>query len=148
MCWYPDQRVLCSLFYCAVAYVRSDLYQLESSDYRGRPPLDGAQPVTCVANTEQNLYRNKWVAEVVLAREVGKEVLAYRDKRTDVTELKRSRAKAKMYSAGTSLLRGEGQNLKLSQKVSRHKLHLLSELTSSVHQIAGVDAAWCTVKRS
>jgi hypothetical protein len=63
------------------------------------------------------VYRGKWVAEVVLAREVGHEVNAYRGKRATVLQLKRSRARAKMYNRGTALRKGEGENIRLFTKV-------------------------------
>jgi hypothetical protein len=111
----------------------SNLYQLDSEDWRGRPAVRYAQAVMSTANTINTefgsasdtknslkasaVYRGKWVAEVVLAREVGHEVNAYRGKRATVLQLKRSRARAKMYNRGTALRKGEGENIKLFSKV-------------------------------
>ncbi|CAM9640062.1 unnamed protein product, partial [Sphacelaria rigidula] len=76
----------------------SDLYQLESPDWKGRPPYAAAQPVFSSDNTEDKWYLGKWVAEVCVAREVGRELKAYKDKRDTVLELRRKRAEAKMYN--------------------------------------------------
>lgn len=40
----------------------------------------------------------QWVAEACVARKVGREVKAYKDKKDTVLELKRKRAEAKMYN--------------------------------------------------
>ena len=40
----------------------------------------------------------QWVAEVCVARKVGREVKAYKDKKDTVLELRRKRAEAKMYN--------------------------------------------------
>jgi hypothetical protein len=111
----------------------SDLYQLDSEDWRSRPAVRYAQPVMSTANTINTefgsasdtksslkasaVYKGKWVAEVVLAREVGHEVNAYRGKRATVLQLKRSRARAKMYNRGTALHKGDGENTRLFSKV-------------------------------
>ena len=39
----------------------------------------------------------KWVAEVCVAREIGQEVKAYKDKKDTVFKLRKKRAEAKMY---------------------------------------------------
>eukprot|EP00903_Cladosiphon_okamuranus_P010786 g10192.t1 len=86
----------------------SDLYQLESPDWKGRGAYEVAQPVFNVENTEDKWYMGKWVAEVCVARKVGREVKAYKDKKDTVLELKRKRAEAKMYNEGTPLEEGVG----------------------------------------
>ncbi|CAM9192623.1 unnamed protein product, partial [Discosporangium mesarthrocarpum] len=85
-----------------------ELYQLEKADWKGRPPYETAQSVFSVDNTGDKWYKGKWVAEVCVAREVGREIKAYKDKKDTVMELKRKRAEAKMYNEGTPLLDGNG----------------------------------------
>eukprot|EP00752_Nemacystus_decipiens_P006748 g6063.t2 len=94
----------------------SDLYQLESADWKGRGPYEVAQPVFNVENTEDKWYMGKWVAEVCVARKVGREVKAYKDKKDTVLELRRKRAEAKMYNEGTPLESGVGADPSKFQK--------------------------------
>lgn len=44
----------------------------------------------------------QWVAEVCAAREVGRELTAYKNKKGTVLELKRKRAEAKMYNEAST----------------------------------------------
>ncbi|CAM9915964.1 unnamed protein product, partial [Choristocarpus tenellus] len=67
-------------------------------DWKGRLPYKEAKPVFNVENTGDKWYQNKWVAEVCVAREVGREIKAYKDKKDTVMELKRKRAETKMYN--------------------------------------------------
>ncbi|CBJ34059.1 conserved unknown protein [Ectocarpus siliculosus] len=76
----------------------NDLYQLEAPDWKGRAPYEHAQPVFSVENTGDKWYMGKWVAEACVARKVGREVKAYKDKKDTVLELRRKRAEAKMYN--------------------------------------------------
>ncbi|CAM9423368.1 unnamed protein product, partial [Scytosiphon promiscuus] len=94
----------------------SDLYQLEAPDWKGRPPYEFAQPVFSVENTEDKWYMGKWIAEACVARKVGREVKAYKDKKDTVLELKRKRAEAKMYNEGTPLEEGVGADPSKFQK--------------------------------
>lgn len=52
-------------------------------------------------NTRDNYRFVQWVAEVCVAREVGRELKAYKDKKDTVMELRRKRAEAKMYNEVT-----------------------------------------------
>ncbi|CAM9323183.1 unnamed protein product [Ectocarpus sp. 12 AP-2014] len=86
----------------------NDLYQLEAPDWKGRAPYEHAQPVFSVENTGDKWYMGKWVAEACVARKVGREVKAYKDKKDTVLELRRKRAEAKMYNDGTPFEEGAG----------------------------------------
>lgn len=47
------------VFGLPMALPTSDLYQLDKVDWRGRPPLEGAQPVSNVENSQDKWYMGK-----------------------------------------------------------------------------------------
>ena len=89
----------------------SKLYQLKAKDWRNRPPLAEAEPVTSIENSGCDLYKGTWVADVTLFRKIGSLLRAYLKEEDHMEELFRYRAYMKMYNQGTKLASGPNPRL-------------------------------------
>ena len=76
----------------------SDLYALDRVDWRGRPPLEGAEVVSDIGNTNEPMHLDTWVAECVLHKGIGHFIASFKDKQHLMEKLYRARARMKMYA--------------------------------------------------
>ncbi len=88
----------------------SGLYPLDKPDWRGRPPVSGAVPVSNILNTGDKVYLNTWVAELFVFRKMGAFIHAFMNKQVLTTKLLRARAMIKMYSEGTKHAGGHNES--------------------------------------
>ena len=108
----------------------SDLYPLDKPDWRGRPVLDGAQPLQHCDNTGKSFYVGSWVAETVIYQKLSSLISKFKAKQSVMKNLQRARAKMKMYNDDTS--HADGPNPRRFAKAERQMLyygHKLDELT-------------------
>lgn len=90
----------------------TNLYPLDTNDWRHRPPVVGAERVVNFENTGLPFHANTWVAECTLHKKVGKMIRRYKQKDFLFEQLRRQRALIKMYSEDTPHPRYHGGNLR------------------------------------
>lgn len=90
----------------------TNLYPLDTNDWRHRPPVVGAERVVGFENTGLPFHANTWVAECTLHKKVGKMIRRYKQKDFLFEQLRRQRALIKMYSEDTPHPRYHGGHLR------------------------------------
>lgn len=111
----------------------SNLYQLDSPDWRKRPPLLDAQPVNDIATTGKDIYLNSWIAEATVLRQYGNAIRAFKNEEALAIQLSRARAFIKMYKTDTT--HSDGPNMEKmkvwTEKLRRYEVSI-DEVTDSV----------------
>jgi hypothetical protein len=79
----------------------TNLYPLDTKDWRGRPPVVGAEKVQNCENSGNAVHLNTWVAECTLHKKVGKLIRRFKNMRRLTERLRGLRARIKMYSDDT-----------------------------------------------
>lgn len=109
----------------------SELYPLDKPDWKGRPPVEGAQPLQHCDNTGKEYYVNTWVAETVIYQALSQLIAAFKAKQSYMKNLQRARAKMKMYKEDTC--HAHGPNPRRYAKAENEMLYYgtkLDELTN------------------
>lgn len=76
----------------------SDLYALDKTDWRGRPPVEGSEAVVDFKNTGDPIHAGTWVAECALHKSIGHFIASFKKKQHLMQKLFRCRARMKMYA--------------------------------------------------
>lgn len=79
----------------------STLYPLDKPDWKGRPPVDLAEPVRNCNNSNRGYHMDTWVAELTIFKKIGSMIRAFKDKQKLTDDLLRLRATMKMYKDDT-----------------------------------------------
>ena len=87
------------------------LYKLDEKDWQNRVRVAGAKPMQNLEHAQQEMYRNTWVADIVVHKKIGKYIRAFKHKGHIMESLHRARAKMKMYAPNTP--HASGPNPKL-----------------------------------
>lgn len=113
---------------------------MDGRDFRNRPGVEGAQPVSELHNSGGNaLLLGTWVAECVLHKGIGAFVSDFKSKAHVMEKMYRARATMKMYAENSP--HKDGHNLVLFQraeKVVQATGALIDEITQKNLQRAGL----------
>ncbi len=96
------------------------LYQLSETDWRGRPALEAAEPLTDCGNTGETRYQGKWIAECTLHKAVGDFISSFKNKQHIMERMYRCRARMKMYAENSP--HADGHNLNLYLKAEQQMI--------------------------
>lgn len=131
----------------------SNLYELDTVDWRGRLPVEDAAPVDSVGYSGSERHVGTWVAECTVCAKMGK-VVDYLHKRKEIMKkLYDARARMKMYGPKTPHVKGfnpkkyaywESVMLKIATKVDKlnekiHMNYLPPEVDVEKGEVAGED---------
>lgn len=111
----------------------SALYPLDKVDWRNRPPLRGARPVSHTEYNKNDFFLNSWVADCVIHTQIGDLLLAFKNREHLMKKMYRARAKVKMYGPLTPLPQGPNERLYLKADEELNKIGLeLDKVSKSV----------------
>jgi hypothetical protein len=79
----------------------SNLYPLDRPDWKGRPPVDSAEPVRSCGNSGTSHHLDTWIAELTIFKKIGAMIRSFKSKQKLTEDLLRQRATMKMYNTDT-----------------------------------------------
>lgn len=79
----------------------SGLYPLDKADWKGRPGVEGAEPLKHCTNTGYTAHKGTWVAEATIFTKIGSMIRSFKNKQKHMDNLLRCRARMKMYKEDT-----------------------------------------------
>lgn len=97
------------------------LYGLDERDFKGRPPLEGAEPISDVGNSRDSRYEGKWIAECILHKGIGDFISSFKNKQHIMERMYRCRARMKMYAENSP--HADGHNMSLYMKAEKQMIH-------------------------
>lgn len=115
----------------------SELYQLESADFKKRPGLEHALPVAPNEFNSNPVFHKTWVADVILHRELGPFLRAFKKKIPWMDVIYEQRSRMKMYANNTPHAKGpnpkkykraEKKLIKAMKKIDRISRHVEWEI--------------------
>jgi RNA recognition motif-containing protein len=99
----------------------NNLYKLDEKDYKNRPPLEGAEPVSDIGNTGDSRFNGLWIAECILHKGIGDFVSTFKNKQHIMERMYRCRARMKMYAENSP--HADGHNMHLYLKAEQQMMH-------------------------
>jgi hypothetical protein len=112
------------------------LYNLNSRDSEGRLRVAGAKPIENLEHSQQEMYSGTWVADICIHKKIGKYIRAFRSKASIMEDLRRARARMKMFNEATPHNHGpnpvlyaaaEQRMLELGTKIDTTSGHVFSK---------------------
>ena len=112
----------------------SDLYQLETVDFRGRLPVEDAAPVDSIGYSNNEAHVGSWVAECTICTKLGK-VVNYLERRKELMKrLYEARARMKMYGPKTPHVKGfDPKKYLIEEKIMLAIAAQVDKLNEKIH---------------
>lgn len=94
----------------------SELYQLETVDFRGRPPVEDAAPVDSTGYGNSEVYVGSWVAQCTICTKLGRVVSYLHERKRLMRELYVARARMKLFGPKTPHKGGFNEDKHLAEE--------------------------------